>query len=140
MLFNSPQQKEFQDSSIIPLINVVFLILIFLVIAGQIKSSELFEVDLPESISQSTPAEEVLTLIVNEQTKLVFENELVELNEITTKVSDARSDRNTYDADVLVKVDGSLMVTELRPILAQLKAAGLHKVSIATLQGRLATE
>ena len=140
MLFNSPQQKEFQDSSIIPLINVVFLILIFLVIAGQIKSSELFEVDLPESISQSTPAEEVLTLIVNEQTKLVFENEIVELNEITTKVSDARSDRNTYDADVLVKVDGSLMVTELRPILAQLKAAGLQKVSIATLQGRLATE
>ena len=140
MLFNSPQQKEFQDSSIIPLINVVFLILIFLVIAGQIKSSELFEVDLPESISQSTPAEEVLTLLVNDQSKLVFENELVELNEITEKVSGARLARNSDEADVLVKVDGNLMVTELRPIFARLKAAGLHKVSIATLEGRQATD
>ena len=140
MVFNSPPRYEFQDSSIIPLINVVFLILIFLVIAGQIKSSELFEVELPESISQSTPAEEVLTLIVNDQSKLVFENELVALNEITAKVADARTDRNSYEADVLVKVDGNLMVTQLRPILAQLKAAGLHTVSIATLQGKLATD
>lgn len=140
MLFSSPQRNEFQDSSIIPLINVVFLILIFLVIAGQIKSSELFEVDLPESISESTPAEEVLTLIVSDQSKLVFENELVELSEITAKVSNARTERNLDEADVLVKVDGSLMVTELRPVLAQLRAAGLHKVSIATLQGRLASD
>lgn len=139
MLFDSPPRNEFQDSSIIPLINVVFLILIFLVIAGQIKSSEIFEVDLPESISQSTPVEEVLTLIVNEQSKVVFENELVELNEVTAKVADAIKARNSYEAEVLVKVDGSLMVTELRPILARLKAAGLHKVSIATLQGRLPT-
>lgn len=140
MLFNSPQRNEFQDSSIIPLINVVFLILIFLVIAGQIKSSEVFEVDLPESISQSIPAEEVLTLMINDQSKLVFENELVELDEIAEKVSGARADKSSYDVDVLVKVDGSLMVTELRPVLARLKAAGLHKVSIATLQGSLATD
>ena len=134
MLFSTPQRSEFQDSSIIPLINVVFLILIFLVIAGQIKSSELFAVDLPESISQSTPAEEVLTLIVNEQSGLILENELVQLDEIAQKISDAKVGSDWSQMDLLVKIDGRLMVTELRPILMELKSAGLQKVSIATLQ------
>ena len=134
MLFSTPQRREFQDSSIIPLINVVFLILIFLVIAGQIKSSELFTVDLPESISQSTPVEEVLTLLVNEQSGLILENELVELNEIAQKISDAKMVSDSNQLDLLVKIDGRLMVTELRPILMELKSAGLQKVSIATLQ------
>lgn len=134
MLFSTPQRRDFQDSSIIPLINVVFLILIFLVIAGQIKSSELFAVDLPESISQSTPAEEVLTLLVNEQSKLILENELVELDEIAQKISDTKIGTDSNQLDLLLKIDGRLMVTELRPILRELKSAGLQKISIATLQ------
>lgn len=140
MLFRTGEKSTFQDSSIIPLINVVFLILIFLIIAGQIKSSELFEVDLPESVSDSTPAEEVLSLIVNSQREVIFENELIDVDELSGKVAESRKDLSPDQANVLLKIDGRLMVSELRPVLAQLKSSGLQKISIATLQRHVFTD
>ena len=132
MQFILPRTKSDQDSSIIPLINVVFLILVFLIIAGQIANSDVYQVEIPQSLSQSDPKHEVLVLIINTDSQMFLDNEAVEMNELTGMLE--KRSQATLEPQVLIKADAGLLVADLRPILAKLKAAGLTRVSMATLQ------
>ncbi|MCY4657981.1 MAG: biopolymer transporter ExbD [Gammaproteobacteria bacterium] len=134
MLANTEQPSNLQDSSIIPLINVVFLILIFLIITGQLMESDIVDVDIPESLSESIPPEEPLTLIVTVDSEIYFENARVDSSEIRERIKDSRDENTNTPPDVLIKADGKLPVSSLQPILESLREAQLQKVTIATLQ------
>ena len=134
MLANTEQPSNLQDSSIIPLINVVFLILIFLIITGQLMESDIVDVDIPESLSESMPPEEPLTLIVTVDNEIYFENTRVDSSEIRERIEDSWVENTNTPPDVLIKADGKLPVSSLQPILESLREAQLQKVTIATLQ------
>ncbi len=134
MLANTEQPSNLQDSSIIPLINVVFLILIFLIITGQLMESDIVDVDIPESLSESIPPEEPLTLIVTVDNEIYFENTRVDSSEIRERIEDSWVENTNTPPDVLIKADGKLPVSSLQPILESLREAQLQKVTIATLQ------
>jgi len=134
VLANTEQPSNLQDSSIIPLINVVFLILIFLIITGQLMESDIVDVDIPESLSESMPPEEPLTLIVTVDNEIYFENTRVDSSEIRERIEDSWVENTNTPPDVLIKADGKLPVSSLQPILESLREAQLQKVTIATLQ------
>jgi len=134
VLANTEQPSNLQDSSIIPLINVVFLILIFLIITGQLMESDIVDVDIPESLSESIPPEEPLTLIVTVDNEIYFENTRVDSSEIRERIEDSWVENTNTPPDVLIKADGKLPVSSLQPILESLREAQLQKVTIATLQ------
>ena len=49
MQFRRPTRKPDSEERVLPLINVVFLLLIFFMLAGRLSEAELFEVTPPES-------------------------------------------------------------------------------------------
>ena len=126
------RSSNLQDSSIIPLINVVFLILVFLIIAGQIANSEAFKVDLPDSVTENRPPEELPVLIVNMQRELFLNNQSTSLEQIPNNLISENQDSDVV-RELLVKADAQLLVKDLNPILVKLKGSGVQKIALATL-------
>lgn len=134
MLLPKPAARANQlDDNMIPLINIVFLMLIFFMIAGQLTASELITIQPPTSQQQSPIEEHDAVLLVSATAVLALDDALVEANALTDslqrKIADTK-DPQTFK--LLVKTDATVPATELTDLLKQVRAAGILKVSLAT--------
>ena len=134
MLLPKPAARANQlDDNMIPLINIVFLMLIFFMIAGQLTASELITIQPPTSQQQSPIEEHDAVLLISATAELALDDALVEANALTDslqrKIADSK-DPQTFK--LLVKTDANVMATELTDLLKQVRAAGILKVSLAT--------
>ncbi|GGO84822.1 biopolymer transporter protein ExbD [Marinobacterium nitratireducens] len=126
------------DDNLIPLINVVFLMLIFFMVAGQISRSDAISVMPPASLSEKRSKDDNRALVlISVQEGLFVDERPVSLEGIREALM-LRFDNaeNPDDFSVLVKADADTPVDQLQAVLKQIRAAGLMKVALATrLQG-----
>jgi len=122
------------DDNLIPLINVVFLMLIFFMIAGQISRSDAVKIMPPASISEKRTDDGSRALVlISAQQGLFVDEQPVDLAVIADTLAQRFRDAgNPEDFSVLVKADAGTPVDELQAVLRQIRAAGLMKVSLAT--------
>jgi len=124
MQFTTPRRRRAAEP-IVPMINVVFLLLIFFLMSAQIAPPAPFEVTLPESADgdRAAPAD---TLYMAAGGRLAF--------------NDARGDavlgalaaRATPDAPLQIRADARLEARALARLLPQLAARGVAQVEIVT--------
>lgn len=117
----------------IPLINVVFLMLAFFMILGQIESSDAVRLDPPDSLSLEVQGDYAATLLITAQQSLYLNDRPLRREQLAgeiRRILDTAADPQSVR--VLVKADAALPATELRLVLARLLTAGLLRVSLAT--------
>ncbi len=110
---------------IVPMINVVFLLLIFFLMSAQIAPPAPFDVTLPESGAgeRAAPAD---TLYMDEGGRLAF-------NAVRgDAVLDALAARATPDAALQIRADAGMEARALARLLPELAAHGVAKVEIVT--------
>ena len=78
-----PRRQASDDDRIMPLINVVFLLLIFFMLAGQLSASDPFEITPPESISTAESGDEEMLILVAEDGRLALNGKAVSEQEMT---------------------------------------------------------
>ncbi len=133
MNLRPPRRPQAQENSMIPLINVVFLMLAFFMILGQIESPDAVRVDPPKSLSREAQGEYAATLLVAANQSLYLNNRRLDPGQLTSEIRRLlETAADPQSVRVLVKADGSLPATELREVLALLRAGGLLRVSLAT--------
>lgn len=130
------------DHGLVPLINVVFLLLAFFMIAGQIQRADLVRVEPPVSVSESIPDERRTEVVVDRNGTVYVDGEAVELESLTDALglpNDAKAasdvglwDQPTDVGGVLVKADADLEVAKLEAVLAELMRAGVSRAALAT--------
>ena len=127
------RKPQTQENSMIPLINVVFLMLAFFMILGQIESSEAVRLDPPDSLSLEVQGEYAATLLITAQQSLYLNDRPLRREQLAGEIRrllEAAADPQSVR--VLVKADAALPATELRLVLARLRTAGLLRISLAT--------
>lgn len=126
-------RKNQLDDNMIPLINIVFLMLIFFMIAGQISSSELLKIQPPTSEQRLALEEHDAILLVSDDGKLAFNNQWIKSDTLTESLQQSITESKDAQAfKLLVKTDAILPANELMDLLQQVRAAGILKVSLAT--------
>lgn len=126
-------RKNQLDDNMIPLINIVFLMLIFFMIAGQISSSELLKIQPPTSEQRLALEEHDAILLVSDDGKLAFNNQWIKSDTLTESLQQSITESKDAQAfKLLVKTDAILPANELMDLLKQVRAAGILKVSLAT--------
>lgn len=129
-------KKNDGDDNLIPLINVVFLMLIFFMVAGQIQKSDAIKLQPPSSVSEIPHTEDRATILVDMSGDLYLDNQLVDEDGLKAGLDAAFAKSETPDEfSVLVKVDSTLPVNRLQNVLKLVKSVGLMKVSLATRRG-----
>ncbi|KAA0875362.1 ExbD/TolR family protein [Nitrincola tapanii] len=142
MAFMSPKpSRSNSEDNLIPLINVVFLMLIFFMLAGQIMASDLFKVTPPEAMSPRPMETTDLELLMNSEGELAFQGQLIQLEALAEMVTHAL-DPLPYEANApsitfSLKIDEQVTTAQLRPVLQALRSTPLSDIQLMTRQGAL---
>ncbi len=126
-------KKANQDDGLIPLINIVFLMLIFFMVAGHIERTSPIDVMPPVSISETHQAQEPLELIISSTGELAFNYQRLQQADLQQAIElafEQAEDKEQFK--ILVKVDGHLEVDALRETLSIIKHSGIKRVALAT--------
>ena len=129
----TPRRAFSVNDNLVPLINIIFLLLIFFMIAGRIAVSDVVPVEALRSTTQVPQAEADVILLVSVAGDVYVESEQFDLDALVTLLQErlARSD----DPDryrIQIKVDALLPVEELKAVLSRVRSAGILKVSLLT--------
>ena len=131
--------RESNDDNLIPLINVVFLMLIFFMVAGVIRETDKAEIGHPESVSTKALATETLTILVNKDLSIQFQDATLTIETLTQALKKiVEMKQSVEDLYLVLRVDSSLSAKRLHEVLKSIRAAGLLKVQLLTELGEAA--
>jgi biopolymer transport protein ExbD len=127
---NKPRSDS--DDNLISLINVVFLMLIFFMVAGHISASDGVEVTPPLSRQEHrlTPSE--FTLLVSPSGELYFNANVINLDDLDSLL---KSESNDMMSPITVKADASVTMEKLDTVLQAIKQAGYARITLVTQGG-----
>lgn len=125
MDFARPNRKP-RSESIVPMINVVFLLLIFFLMTAQIVPPEPFDVSPPAS-DASDPADGPLTLYLSATGELGFRNLRGDL------ALQALRQEWVHDSPVLLRADADVPAASLARLMPRLGQIGLTQVQLVTV-------
>jgi len=133
MMLNKPKPKRDDEANLIPLINIVFLLLIFFMLAGSFTQPDLFKVVTPTSSIQQVPEDKTLIILISANGRLAIDDEEIELSVLTSRVSEGRV--GEPELRVQLKADASLNAEDLLDVMESVKAAGITQLSLLTVMG-----
>lgn len=123
-----------RDDNLIPLINVVFLMLIFFMVAGNISRSDAIHINPPASLSEKAAAVQTPMIILLSSAGAIYMDDMqLDASQLKDRIASTLDKSQDPQAlSVLLKVDAATPVELLLQTLGQIKAAGMLKVSLAT--------
>jgi biopolymer transport protein ExbD len=131
MLDFSTNRTRFSESNIVPMINVVFLLLIFFLMTAQIAPPAPLEISLPVTAGTGQKNAKGETLYVNASGEVAYLN----LRGEAAFAALARTQATTQaQQPVQLYADAALSGTDLVRILGRLGAAGIDRVDLVSVR------
>ncbi len=126
-----PVQEE-EDVNVTPLLDIVFIMLIFFIVTSTFIKEPGVEVVRPEAVTQIEQNPAVL-VAVTEDDQIFINNEEVELSEVRYLVEELR--RETPKGNAVLQADAGAKSEITIQVLQQIKDAGISDVAISTVAG-----
>lgn len=128
MEFPPRRRARAPQENVIPLINVVFLLLIFFLLAGTISEPDLWPVDLPTAEELESAPDEQAQLLLTAEGEIAFQDEPVARDDLGAVI--AAYLREGGDPVVQVKADGRAEAGALLPVLEVLRRVGVQELDL----------
>lgn len=124
------------DERILPLINVVFLLLIFFILAGQLSAADPFEIDPARSASETQPDEPDLTLYMGPDGALALNRETMDaaaLEQALSAAVETRKAAGETPPRLWLKADANTEATALVEMLQTVRGVGIETLKLVTV-------
>ncbi len=130
MRFQSRRPRN-DDERILPLINVVFLLLIFFMLAGQFSAADPFRIVPPQSQGQGSVAVEELVVQIADEGGAALDG--VILDDAGLKATVAERIAGREDMNIRLKADGAAPALRVVAVMELLREAGVEKLQLLTV-------
>ena len=117
------------DDQLIPLINIVFLLLIFFMVAGQITQPEA-RVEPPESLSRKPAPDQPARLVLERSGALRIDGRKVEAETLAREL-----ETDPGSTGITLAADRDVLASDLAPVLRAVRAAGFETVTLYARRG-----
>jgi biopolymer transport protein ExbD len=136
MRLTQPPPRRDQEVALIPLINVVFLLLIFFMIVGTIAPTDALPIDPPVSREGQATEPDPVQLLIDADGRIALNGELIPADQLTTALAESIKPAEIPETplNLTLKADGALVMAELRALLTQLRALGVERVRLLARQ------
>ena len=131
MQLPTPDRGEEPDN-ILPLINVVFLLLIFFMLTGAIHAVDYFDVTPPVSTSEEIVSIKETVILVNADGRLSIDGKEVDAIDLQLAVSDKMAQHP--ELEIRLKADGNVDAVKVVEVMEWLEAVGVRHLSLLTLE------
>ena len=129
MQIASDEKRRPMLEPMLPLINVVFLLLVFFMVAGHMAQQPPVDVQTPESDARHQPLEDMPRLTLRPGGELLLDGQ-----SLTRKRLAAKGQQLLAGERPRLHADARVSSKELRPVLQALRDAGFDSVRLITLR------
>lgn len=123
-----PQRRPLNDDHLLPLINVVFLLLIFFMLVGALDAPDTTDLSPPESLASTVPDDSAWTVVLDARGQLLLDDQPVSLTDLAVAAIE-----RPPGGVVAVRADASIQATDVVDVLDVLRGAGVSKVQLLTI-------
>ena len=116
--------------NLVPLINIVFLLLIFFMLSGTLSKKDLFEVDPPLSYTGSNAESPEMTILIRNDNKISLDDKIIPLNNLEAYLTSLL--KNKSIEEVLIKADGNASSGILSKVIRMIRNTGIKRAAIVT--------
>ena len=124
--------QEEEPDSILPLINVVFLLLIFFIMTGALHAVDYFNVNPPSSSSEFQTSLDDTIILVGGDGRVAIDNKEVDEVDLQLSVSDKLA--ANAGAIFRIKADGRVDAARVVEVMELIEAVGVRRVMLLTLE------
>lgn len=133
MQLPQPPQRGQGDDGLIPLINIVFLLLIFFMLAGALSRPDPLEISPPTSADGAPAAVDEAVLSLAADGRLALDDAPLERAALTGALT--RLLEQSDELRLKLKADAAVEAELLLPLLDELRAAGVERLTLLTVAG-----
>ena len=130
MKFSFQSQERRLDLTVLPMVNVVFLLLIFFMLVGRVGPKEEFDIAPPVSQSGQVESGQPVRVEINSSGIMAMEGRIIDTTELIVLVTDIlRQDSSTQ---IQLKADAGLDANALIRVMETLRLIGVAKLTLVT--------
>ncbi|WP_420347659.1 ExbD/TolR family protein [Pelagibius sp.] len=130
MQFQPPRARN-DDERILPLINIVFLLLIFFMLAGRFSATDPFQITPPQSVSEGPAATQDIVVQIAADGRLAVNG--TPLDESALKAQVAQRLAGAEGLQVRLKADGGASALQVVVVMELLREAGVERLQLLTV-------
>jgi len=124
------QESDEQDVNVTPLLDIVFIMLIFFIVTSTFVKEPGVEVERPEAVTAQERKLASIIIAISDQDEIWINKELVELNEVRAAVEQLR--RENPRGTAVVQADAEAKTRMLVEVVNQIRDTGISDVAVST--------
>ena len=117
---------------IAPLIDIVFLLLVFFMLTSTFLVPEAIELELPESSSASVTETMPIVVSLDKTGQLALNGEIIGLEQLQMAIEPLL--KQDTESAITLKSDAHTEVQQLLKVMDEIRAAGGSNIALATIQ------
>ena len=126
--FYQEEKKELISINITPLIDIVFLLLVFFMLATSFIQKSTMEVNLSGGTSQSIEKKNVITIILKKDGNISLNTKLIDLLNIKKEITKKLEQNSNYI--FLIKCHKKVEVQKIIRLIEEIRLAGTNKIQL----------
>tara|TARA_Y100000389_G_scaffold160577_1_gene162772 strand:+ start:1166 stop:1564 length:399 start_codon:yes stop_codon:yes gene_type:complete len=118
-------KKEYDDDSLLPLVNIIFLLLIFFMIAGVIEKRIIKDdIELPSTDLNKFDNKEVTKIFINKNNEYFINDKVIEVDKINQYIKASKQ------SEVVIIADKSLYINDINLLLIKLHENDIKNIKL----------
>ena len=125
MKIKSNTKRNYEDDGMLPLVNIIFLLLIFFMIVGVIEKNVVKEnIQLPTATLDKFNKKELAKIFIDKDKNIFINDEKVYTNNINQKL------KHIKNKEVVLIADKSLLIKDINLILVELQKNKIENIKL----------
>ena len=121
-------EDEEQNIDMTPMLDIVFIMLIFFIVTTSFVKESGIEVNKPQASTAKSDKKTNIIIGINEAGEIWIDKHLVDIRALRTTIEKLHAD--TPDGSVVITADTKAQTGILVSVMDQIKLAGINKISI----------
>ena len=119
------KKREYDDDGLLPLVNIIFLLLIFFMIAGVIEKRIIKDdIELPAAELNRFENKEITKIFINKSNIFFINDEIADINKISTYLKSNKIN------EVVIIADKSLYINDVNILLTKLHENNIKNIKL----------
>ena len=125
MRLRNKSKRDYEDDGLLPLVNIIFLLLIFFMIVGVIEKNILKDnLELPKVTLEKFDNNDITKIFYDENKNIYLNDTPINIKDLSKKI------KTSEIKDVVLIADKSLLVTDINIILFELKQNQINNIKL----------
>jgi biopolymer transport protein ExbD len=118
-------KREYDDDSLLPLVNIIFLLLIFFMIAGVIEKRIIKDdIELPSADLTKFDNKEITKIFINKNNEYFINDEVIKIGNINKYIKANKKN------EVVIVADKSLFINDINLLLIKLHENDIKNIKL----------